>query len=305
MERVRPLMVAAAAVFALAGTGCVTVDPTTKSVKLSVAPTDIAPPTPATKMEFLWQRQLMPLSDAVNDGRKVHGLPGQMFLFASDGSPAEIAGDVTIAAYDETRRPNGVAPHRPEVWHFTKDVLQRLVTSDERFGRTYAMFLPWPDHWKDVTTIRLAARYDGADKKTKLTSQETRLLLDTRPQDSPLWAQIGSRSGMIQLPTAGTGYDAFGAPDPAKLMQQAGRGPAAAYPPTVQPAQPAGYPPGMQPLQPAMYPQQPLPPPTIAPPPGPMQAPTQPLAAPYQPQMNGPAPPPGMPQPIPIPPRTY
>lgn len=273
MERVGPLM-AAAVVFALAGTGCVTVDPTAKTVKLSVAPE--SPPTPATQVEFLWQRQLTPLSDAVNDGKKVHGLPGQVFLFTSDGSPAEVAGDIMVMVYDETRRPNGVPPHKPEGYHFTKDVLQRLVTSDERFGRTYALFLMWPDHWKDVTTVRIAPRYDGQDNVTKLIAKETRLLLDTRPQNSPIWTIEGKPTvGSVATPAM---YDQFGAPDPAKVLQQA-RGPVTT--PSMVPhaaPQPAGY---VAPVQP----------------PGGIQAPTQPLPPP-QPPPNGRAP-------IPIPPRSW
>ncbi len=314
MERVRPLTVGAVLVFALAaGTGCVTVDPTTKSVKLSVAPTE-APPPPATQMECLWQRRLTPLADAVHDGRKLVGLPGQMFLYASDGAPAEVAGDLTVAVYDETRRPNGVPPHQPEVWHFTKDVVKRLVTSDERFGRTYALFLPWPPHWKDVTQIRIAARYDGQDKATKLTTNDTRLTLDTRPHDAPVWSQVGAGQPAGPGPVA-AGYEQYGAPNPAQLLQQAARGGTTA--PTLVPppgAQPAGYaaPPGMPPptmmappgpVQPTGYAAPPGLPPTTMAPPGPVQPaggiqpPGQPLAPPT-PQPSGP-------QPIPIPAKSW
>lgn len=287
MERVRPLTVAAALVVALAGTGCVTVDPTAKTVQLSVAPA--APPPPATQLECMWQRRLTPLADPVRDGLKQYGLPGQMFLYTSDGTPAEIAGNLTVYVYDETPRTNGMPPHRPEAWEFTQDVLKRLATNDERFGRTFALFLPWPPHWKDVTQIRVAPRYDGQDKATKLVANETRLTLDTRSPDVPVWSQVGAGQPGMGAPTQPpmTGYDQFGAPDPARLRQQA-NGPALApaYPqPNVQPAG-ALAPPGSSPWPGGMQA-----------PPGGIQAPSQPLAAPQ--------PPPGMPQPIPIPPRTW
>jgi len=257
MERVRPLTVAAALVFALAGTGCVTVDPTAKTVKLSVAPE--SPPPPATQFECLWQRRLAPLDDPNRDGRKVIGLPGQMFLFTSDGSPAEIAGDLGVMVYDETQRPNGVAPHKPEMWHFTQETLKRLVTSDERFGRTYALFLPWPPHWKDVTTVRIAARYVGQDKVTNLTTNEVRITLDQRAHDAPVWMQTGAGQPIMSGPTPGM-YDQFGVPDPTRVLQQA-RGPATI--PQPMPVQPAG---GMQ------TPIQPLAPPSSGPQPIPIPA---------------------------------
>lgn len=279
MERVRPLTVAAVLVVALAGTGCVTVDPTAKTVQLSVAPA--APPPPATQLECMWQRRLTPLADPVRDGLKQYGLPGQMFLYTSTGTPAEIAGNLTVYVYDETPRPNGMPPHRPEAWEFTQDVLKRLATNDERFGRTFALFLPWPPHWKDVTQIRVAPRYDGQDKATKLVANETRLTLDTRSPDVPVWSPAGAGQPGMSVPTQ-TGYDQFGAPDPARLRQQAnGPAMAPAYPqPNVQPAgfvAPTMAPPG-PPIQPT----------------GGIQAPIQPLA-----------PPPSGSQPIPIPARSW
>ena len=77
----------------------------------------------------------------------VHTLLGEKTLATS------LACLPTVARYSAD-------PVRLGSWTFEKDVLRRLVTTDERFGKCYALFLPWPTHRPDITRVRLATRYE-------------------------------------------------------------------------------------------------------------------------------------------------
>ena len=75
-------------------------------------------------------------------GSSQPGVVGQVFL--NTGAPsykaAEVAGDLTVTVHDTTPRPPGAAAMRPEVWHFTQDVLEKMGIADERFGRSLVVF---------------------------------------------------------------------------------------------------------------------------------------------------------------------
>ena len=227
MERVRTLSRAAwLATFALAaaaGVGCVTVDEASKSVKVSM-PTAAAKPSPASQVICFWQRRLTPLPDPTRDGQQGLGLPGQVFLVGQKEAAAELDGDLAVMVYDETPRPAGAAPHVPEMWHFTKDTLKQLATNDERFGRSYALFLPWPPAWRDVTAVKIMARYksNGAAGRQDLDlyAAEQKITLDSSPAGTPVWTDLrsGAAGGTGQSATAG--FDSRSVPDPQKALQQ-------------------------------------------------------------------------------------
>lgn len=209
MERVRPLMRAAGAVLppallALAAAGCVSaakVDRVTASLKAAVAPT---PPVPASQLICFWQRRLSSLPDPTREGAMTHGIAGQMFLISPDNKPADVNGDLTVVVYDETPRPPGTPPMRPEVWNYKKDVLARLGTSDERFGRSYVVFLPWPPQWQDVSAVKIVGRYQSPGHPD-LFAGEVHMALDlSQPNGAPVWSEAS------QYPTGGV-------PNPAGL----------------------------------------------------------------------------------------
>lgn len=217
MGRVRTLTRATLAVVTVGvpAIGCATVDKAAVTVQETVGV--VAPPQPASQLVCLWQRRLAPLPDPVRDGSQRFGLPGQVFMLTSDGSAADVSGALTIVVYDETQRPAGQEPRKPEVWHFTADTLKRMKTSDERFGPSLAMFLPWMDGWQDVTAVRLMARYDVKDQPT-LYAGETKLTIDRSNSGGPVWNDTGT--GHLAAGSSDA-LDTRSVPDPAKLMQAA------------------------------------------------------------------------------------
>jgi hypothetical protein len=108
------------------------------------------------------------------------GLVGQMFLLGSRDQAALAEGKLIVAVYDETPRPAGVAPCKLEGWEFDKEALKNLLTPDDRFGQSYALFLPWPSYGSDVTRIRIAARFEP-EQGVAIYAAETKITL-TSPQ---------------------------------------------------------------------------------------------------------------------------
>ena len=148
----------------------------------------IESPTPATEFACAWQNRLAQLPDPTKNGASVTGLPGQMFLYAADGpeklTPAVPVGELTIVVYDETPRPQGMPSKEPQTWHFGKDKLEKMAAVDEKFGKNFILFIPFLAEpgadWRDVSRVRLKARYDQTieGKRTTLYAQETQVTLD-------------------------------------------------------------------------------------------------------------------------------
>jgi hypothetical protein len=210
-------------------------------------------PAPASQFACWWTNRLGSLPDPTKNGTTTPGVIGQVFLYTPDFKPADVNGDLTITVHDTTPRPPGAAAVRPEAWHFGKDVLKNMVADDDRFGRSLVVFLPWPDHWRDVNRLYIQARYDQAGGQT-LYAQPTTVTLDFSAPGSGLNPMAG---GMPAVP------------DPAVLVRQARAAhtpmaapPAAANAATPNPAAGYGvtYPPGVQPVA-YPPPQAPVPPP--------------------------------------------
>jgi hypothetical protein len=240
MERLRSLTRAArraaagvlpAALAASLAGGCASAPPVdfvSDALKHAVGP---SAPEPASQVVCFWQRRLSTLPDPTRDGAMTAGVAGQMFLITPDNKPAEVNGDLAVVVYDETPRPPGQEAMRPELWHYTKDTLKRLATTDERFGRCYVLFLPWPAHWRDVTAVKIMARYQSPGNPD-LYAGEVRMALDLTPSGG--WTDMGS--GRVVLGPGG--IDTRSVPDPSKLLQQTHAAAAAPFP--TMPAAPAG-----------------------------------------------------------------
>lgn len=134
---------------------------------------------PVVEMTTLWRNKIDYLPDPSpgKNGQMGPGIAGQLFLFGPNMQFAQPDGKLTVALYDETPRPPGQAPLPPEGWEFDKETLKKLRTFDERFGMSYALFLPWPTYRPDVTRIRIAVRYDP-EHGYPLYGSETRITLD-------------------------------------------------------------------------------------------------------------------------------
>ncbi len=144
----------------------------------------------ATSIFVWWRNKIDYLPDPTRDGAMGPGLVGQIFLLNARDLPATADGTLTVDLFDETPRPAGRPSIKPERWQFTKDVLKGLRTMDERFGPSYAVFLPWPTYRPDVTRVRIKARFDP-EQGFPLYAEETKITLDTTASGGP-GAEIGA-----------------------------------------------------------------------------------------------------------------
>ncbi len=219
-----------------AGFGCT--GPGLKKTKSEFAQAlHLEKPSPATQMICFWQRRPQHLPDPSRDGVMAPGLVGQLFLISADNKPVEITGDLVVQALDETPRPKGQPAAVPEVWQIDKVALRKLATNDDRFGTCYAIFLPWPASWKDVTNVRMQAKYISKPNPD-LFASDVQMTLEFAAQGAPVWNDVG---GMSPAPKATGPSDMRGIPDLAKAFKRPAAG--GATPPALVAAHPAAAPP--------------------------------------------------------------
>ena len=235
MDRVPPLT-SLAALLLLGSVGCVSADKAKSqytSLKQSVG---FASPEPVSEVLTFWQRRLATLSDPTRDGAMVSGLVGQVFMISPTSQPAESRGDLAVAVYDTTVRPKGQPEAKPELYHFDQATLAKLRTKDERFGACYALFLPWPAEWSDVTSVKILARYQ-APGGTALQGREVMVQLETE-RTKMTWEEQNFQKvgGPTPPPAVATAADRRGVPDPLKILASLRGKPAA---PVVAPLPPA------------------------------------------------------------------
>jgi hypothetical protein len=241
-------------------------NPVVQAAAVATSPLDIwnkGARVPVVEMTTLWRNKIDYLPDPSpgKNGQMGPGLAGQLFLFGPNMQFAQPDGKLTVALYDETPRPPGQAPLPPEGWEFDKETLKQLRTFDERFGMSYALFLPWPTYRPDVTRIRIAVRYDP-EKGHPIYGSETRITLDNSANNGKVaWSnQVvtpGSQAGNEVRPTGFTGSPASPAapitpPSSPLTSAPPGFGAIAPVPPTafggpISPAAPAG-PAGLPPI---------------------------------------------------------
>lgn len=155
---------------------------------------------PPVEMVVAWRSWIDYLPDPTQGGRKGPGLAGQMFLFGRGAIPAIADGTLTVDLYDETPRQPGHLANVPERWSFDKEALKALQSTDERFGKCYILFLPWPTYRPDVTQVRITARFD-TDAKKSLSAEEAQLTISaTRPNSTMISSEsFGPNQGLQSL----------------------------------------------------------------------------------------------------------
>ena len=216
--RISGIAALAAAALVPAGLGCTSLNKTKSEFAQAL---HLEPPKPASQIICFWQRRPAYLPDPGRDGVMAPGLVGQMFLISQDNKSVDITGDLVVQATDETHRPAGQAPAVTEVWHFDKATLKKLATKDERFGTCYALFLPWPSNWKDVTNVRMQAKYISKPSPDLVASEVTMTLEFTTP-GAAAWNDVnkgGKPTGPAEMK---------GIPDLAKVFKAQ---PTGAFPP--------------------------------------------------------------------------
>jgi len=155
---------------------------------------------PAKEFALAWQNRLAQLPDPSKNGTLNPGIVGQVFLYTEKLMPAEVRGDLTIIVSDGTDRPPGAPVHEPNVWHFTADTLKKLVVMDERFGKSFAVFLPWPESWRDVSRLNIQARYDQPDTMTLFAQASTVTLDFTSPGNGQAAVIPSTQSKLPSVP---------------------------------------------------------------------------------------------------------
>ena len=184
-------------------------------------------PIPATEMATVWMNRIAYLPDPTRNGQMGPGLAGQLILLGPGLKFAPANGTLTIDVYDETPRNPGVGPPAllPERWQFRKEDLAKLMSSDERFGKSYTIFLPWVNYRPDVTRVKIMARYDPDDGSHPLFAPSAPLTLDTSsPSGSPVWS--GGATTVVPSATPRTSSVGLATPPsgviPAPQFQQSG-----------------------------------------------------------------------------------
>ncbi len=166
---------------------------------LKLAGLSPAKPVAANNMAVAWRNRIAYLPDPSRNGAMGAGLAGQLFLF---GGPklefAQADGTLTVDLVDDTPRPAGQPGAKAERWQFDKHTLRKLQTMDETFGKSYVLFLPWPEYKPDITRVRISARYDPTTGDT-LFQAPTTLTIDT---SAPLGAQPVWDMGATNAPPA-------------------------------------------------------------------------------------------------------
>lgn len=173
--------------------------------------------TAAAHITVMWQTRLASLPDQARGGAMGQGLVGQLFMYDQNFQFAMPDGPLTVDLYDETPRANVAPGQGPllERWQINKDVLQTLVTMDEKFGKSYALFLPWPSYRPDINRVRMMVKYEQEGGHTLYATAST-ITIDNRATagGSPAWAGAsppvnpavpgGGSVGGTGLPPAGT-----------------------------------------------------------------------------------------------------
>jgi hypothetical protein len=161
--------------------------------------------TPAEEIGIGWRNRVAYLPDPARNGAPGAGLVGQLFLFGGPKqSFVDADGTLTVDLIDETPRPAGQKPATPERWQFSKELLLKMRTVDETFGKSYVLFLPWPAYKPDITRVRIAARYDPDDPKNGNTLFATPAVVSldsSTPHGAPAWNGAGTT--VQQNPPAG------------------------------------------------------------------------------------------------------
>jgi len=155
-----------------------------------ILPAGWIPSAPVTQIVCAFNPQIQHLPDPSKDGVMGAGLAGQLYLIAANDQFTDVNGDLIVMAEDITPRAPGLPAAMTEVWHFDCATLRRLKSTDERFGACYALFLPYPPNWKDVTEIRISTQYKPkGDKEPTLPGPPQKVLLDFTPpgEQSDVW----------------------------------------------------------------------------------------------------------------------
>jgi hypothetical protein len=115
----------------------------------------------ASAMALAWQNKVSYQPDVVHAGEMQAALIGQFFLYDPGMAPAVVNGTLVIEMFDMTDRKETETGPRIGGWTLDKESVKKLTMKDEKFGKCYALCLPWPDYKPEsYTRVKLTARYE-------------------------------------------------------------------------------------------------------------------------------------------------
>ncbi|MGL6075151.1 MAG: hypothetical protein ACRC8S_13405 [Fimbriiglobus sp.] len=220
MERLRKVILFGMLAFVLAANvGCQS-QLSMKRTLTSVQETVGLKSEPVSEVICYWQRRTAKLPDPTRDGQQVLGIVGQVFMLTPSQKTATAYGDLSVMIYDVTPRPQGQPEATPAMFHFDAESLTKMRNHDERLGPCYVVFMPWPESWKDVKTIRLQARFDATDKALpEVQSQDVTMNLDFKGDSLPSIEHASFQTGARRAPDSKSAQaDLRGVPNPHKVL---------------------------------------------------------------------------------------
>lgn len=205
---------------------------------------------PASEMALAWRNNIEYLPDPSRNGALGPGIAGQLFLYGGPKLEFALAdGTLTVDLIDETPRAPAQPAATPERWQFDKHMLRNLRTTDETFGKSYVLFLPWPAYKPDVTRVKISARYDPDNghtlfaKPATLTIDKAAPKIDMTSNRMPIEAVPNALPPVNQAPIPIGGGPRFGPPPAGSGLIPLGGGSANTVPPAnfpLSPLPPAG-----------------------------------------------------------------
>jgi hypothetical protein len=138
----------------------------------------------AVEIAVAWQNKVAQLPDPTRNGMMIHGVVGQMFLFGADFQFAPATGNLVVEMFDQSANPGTDGP-RLGSWTFDKESLKKLVTMDERLGKCYALFLPWPEYDPNVSRVKLTVRFEP-ERSYPLYAPASTLTFDNGSHGPPI-----------------------------------------------------------------------------------------------------------------------
>jgi hypothetical protein len=208
----------------------------------------------ASDFALTWQNQVKQLPDPVRNGAMGYGVAGQMFLFAPGFKPVDAHGTLTVEVYDNTNKTNDETGPLIRSYAIHKEQLKVMVAMDERWGKSYTLFLPWPEYKPSVSRLKIVARfeqenhitlYHPASYVTLDTGYKSPISKQSQILPGPLGGNSANSAGFMAPPSNFPGLPANAAPaslPPLDPLPIGGRS-ATAAPSTSNAGIPAGLPP--------------------------------------------------------------
>jgi len=193
------------------------------TTETSFRPRMPAPPGPGApcQVHAAWENRIMVTEDVVNNGQRLVGLAGRVYLFGEElGHPMPGDGNAMVELCNLDKLDSKGNPELMEQWVIHKDDFRRLLKKD-MIGWGYTLFLPWRSYRPDITKVQLQVRY-LPDKGLPLYSPPAVVSLRGETQLTVSQRQMPSLAPSPPSTTAAAPPATVAAPPTASLVVPAG-----------------------------------------------------------------------------------